>query len=156
GGCILQPNPKKVLSPWKTGGFAMKRTCLEDNVCAIARALDVVGDWWSLLIVRDALIGRRRFGEFQTSLGVAKNILTDRLRKLVADGVLECVPADGGYNEYRPTAKGEGLLIVLMALKQWGECSLGEKVSEGVLVDRKHKKPVRPLAIRAHDGRPLT
>lgn len=62
----------------------------------MARSVEAVGDWWSLLIVRDAFTGKKRFGEFQKSLAVAKNILTVRLRKLVAGGVLELVPASDG------------------------------------------------------------
>jgi len=72
----------------------MRRTGLSDVECSIARSVDSIGDWWSLLIVRDAVtFGKRRFGEFQKSLGLARNILTTRLRKLVSHGVLERVPA---------------------------------------------------------------
>jgi len=79
--------------------------------CAVARPLDVIGDSWSLLIVRDAFDGLRRFGEFQKSLGLAKNILSARLRSLVDHGVLEAVPASDGsaYQEYVLTEKGRGL-----------------------------------------------
>ena len=69
----------------------VKRTCLASDGCPVARSLDAIGDWWSLLIVRDALLGRRRFGEFQKSLGLAKNILTVRLRALVDRGILETI-----------------------------------------------------------------
>ena len=130
----------------------MRRTRFADDACPVARAVDVVGDWWSILIVRDALIGKRRFGEFQTSLGVAKNILTDRLRKLVAAGVLEQVPAADGssYREYALTERGRALLPVLVALGQWGTCDGGGfKV-----VDRKTGKPAR-LEFRTADGRCL-
>jgi len=71
----------------------VKRTSLEGAACPVARALDAIGDWWSLLIVRDAFDGVRRFGEFQKSLGVAKNILSDRLRTLVAHEILAAAPA---------------------------------------------------------------
>jgi len=76
--------------------------------CPVSGSVASVGDWWSLLIVRDAFTGQRRFGESQTSLGVAKNILTVRLRELVADGVLEPVPASDGsaYQEYALTGEG--------------------------------------------------
>ena len=86
--------------------------------CPIARALDAIGDWWSLLIIRDALLGRRRFGEFQKSLGLAKNILTVRLRALVDRGILAMAPASDGsaYQEYVLTPKGRGLFPVLVAL----------------------------------------
>ncbi|OYU74580.1 MAG: transcriptional regulator, partial [Alphaproteobacteria bacterium PA3] len=77
-----------------------------------------MGDWWSLLIVRDALDGVRRFGEFQRSLGVAKNILSARLRALQAQGVLEQVPASDGsaFLEYQLTPKGRDLFEVVVSL----------------------------------------
>jgi DNA-binding HxlR family transcriptional regulator len=134
---------------------AMKRMSFTNDPCPIARSLDVVGDWWSLLIVREAFTGKRRFGAFQTSLGVAKNILTDRLRKLVAAGVLKLVPASDGsaYREYTLTEKGRGLFLVLLALRQWGaDGSCAE--SEFALVDRKRGRPVR-LELRGEDGRKL-
>jgi DNA-binding HxlR family transcriptional regulator len=127
----------------------MKRTSFAKEECPIARSLDTVGDWWALLIIREAFIGKKRFGEFQSSLGVAKNILTVRLKKLVADGVLKLVPASDGsaYKEYVLTEKGRGLLLVLVALGQWG---CGE--SKFALVDRKKGKRVR-LELRTEDGR---
>src|SRR5271154_4427394 len=97
------------------GGDAtdMRRKNLDGAICPIARTLDVIGDWWSLLIVRDAFLGKRRFGEFQTSLGLAKNILSTRLRKLVSHGILEARPAsdDSAYQEYALTEKGRSLCI---------------------------------------------
>lgn len=130
----------------------MKRTSFAEDVCPVARAVDVVGDWWSLLIVRDALTGKRRFGEFERSLGVAKNILTNRLRKLVAAGVLETAVAAGGgnYKEYVLTEKGRALLPVLAALGRWDEC--GEAAFR--LVDRATGKRVQ-LELRSEDGRTL-
>ncbi len=136
----------------------MKRKSLQGDICPIARSLDVIGDWWSLLIVRDALIGTRRFSQFQKNLGVAKNILTVRLRTLVAEGILEVKPAADGsaYQDYVPTAKARGLFPVLVALRQWGEefvIQPGESFS--ALVDRKDGLPLRKLQIRAQDGRLL-
>jgi DNA-binding HxlR family transcriptional regulator len=136
----------------------MKRKCLENSPCPIARALDVIGDWWSLLIVRDAVLGKRRFSEFQKSLGLARNILCTRLRKLVAHGVLEAGPASDGsaFQEYRLTDKGRGLYLVLVALRQWGENYLFAKGEPDlVLVDRKTGRPVKPLELRSQDGRLL-
>ncbi|MGP3636962.1 winged helix-turn-helix transcriptional regulator, partial [Streptomyces sp. 24-1644] len=136
----------------------VKRTRFDDNECPVARSVDAIGDWWSLLIVRDAFDGSRRFGEFQRSLGVAKNILSARLRTLVAGGILDSVPAaDGGaHHEYVLTEKGRGLFPVIVALHQWGEERFfepGEPRSE--LTDRRHGRPLRPLEVRAHDGRLL-
>jgi len=136
----------------------MKRTSLEDASCPIARSLDTIGDWWSLLIVRDAIHGKKRFGEFQKSLGMAKNILATRLRKLVADGILELQPASDGsaYQEYVPTEKGRDLFVILMALRQWGERNLyapGEL--DTLYVDAERGKEIPALEVRAKDGRRL-
>lgn len=129
----------------------MKRTSFARDKCPVARSVEAVGDWWSLLIVRDAFVGVRRFGEFQKSLGVAKNILTVRLKKLVADGVMALVPASDGsaYQEYVLTDKGRGLFLVIAALGQWS-CS----GHEFRLVDREKGQAVR-LELRAEDGRTL-
>src|SRR5579862_5645290 len=104
------------MMPYPAGGpgrrrRTVKRTSFEGDACPIARSLDVIGDWWSLLIVRDALKGTTRFSDFQKTLGVSKNILTRRLRTLVEQGVLELTPATDGsaYQEYRLTEKGRGL-----------------------------------------------
>lgn len=131
------------------GGKAMKRKNMERGVCPVARSLDAVGDRWSMLVVRDAFAGKRRFGEFVESLGIAKNILTDRLKKLVAAGVLETVPAADGsaYRDYVLTEKGRGLFVVLVALGQWECGGSGFK-----LVDVKKGRPVR-LELRGEDGR---
>src|SRR5438270_1418953 len=101
----------------------VKRTSLEGAECPIARSLDAIGDWWSLLIIRDALLGRRRFGEFQKSLGLAKNILTVRLRTLVDKGILKTAPAsDGGaYQAYVPRPKACAAFPTLVALRRWTE-----------------------------------
>src|SRR5215813_2466577 len=100
----------------------MRRTNLSGADCPVARSLDVVGDWWSLLVVRDASLGLRRFGEFQRSLGLAKNILAARLRALVEGGIFTLEPAADGsaYQEYVLTDKGRALRPVLDALRVWG------------------------------------
>ena len=136
----------------------MKRTSFEAAECPVARSLDAIGDWWSLLIIRDAFLGKRRFGEFQKSLGAAKNILTTRLRALVDDGILTTVPASDGsaYQDYVLTPKGRGVFPVLVALRQWSEefSDKPETIST-LLVDRKTGRPVRKLELRAQDGRLL-
>ncbi|EMD23885.1 winged helix-turn-helix transcriptional regulator [Amycolatopsis azurea] len=134
----------------------VKRTTFDEAPCPVARSLDTIGDWWSLLIVRDAFDGVRRFGEFQRGLGVAKNILSARLRALVGHGVLDVVPASDGstYSEYVLTAKGRDLFPVIVALRQWGEAHFfaeGEPRSE--LVDRDGGLPLRALEVHASDGR---
>jgi DNA-binding HxlR family transcriptional regulator len=136
----------------------MKKTSLADDPCPIARALDIVGDWWSILIVRDAMTGTRRFNEFAANLGLARNILAGRLKKLVAGGVLEVVPASDGtaYSEYKLTAKGRGLFYVMVALRQWSQdwvAQAGETMP--MLLDARDRKPVASLELHAGDGRKL-
>jgi DNA-binding HxlR family transcriptional regulator len=135
-----------------------KRTSLDGNDCAIARSLGDVGDWWSLLIVRDALAGKRRFGEFQASLGLAKNILSARLQKLVERGILTTAPASDGtaYREYVLTPKGEKLFVVITALWQWGEefCFERGELSYD-MVDRKTHETLQPLQVKSRRGRVL-
>jgi DNA-binding HxlR family transcriptional regulator len=136
----------------------VKRKSLKGAECPVARSLDIIGDWWSLLIIRDAFDGMRRFREFHKSLGISKGILAVRLRDLVRRGILETVPASDGsaYQEYVLTEKGRGLFNVVVGLRQWGEEFLynhGEVHS--VMIDTRHGKPVAKLELRAHDGRLL-
>src|SRR6478672_4418658 len=137
----------------------VKRTSLEGDECPIARALDVIGDWWSLLIIRNAFFGVRRFGEFQKELGLAKNILTVRLRTLVAQGILATAPASDGsaYQEYVLTPKGRGIFPILVALRQWSE-EFDDRPEEigTVLVDREKGRPVRKLELYSQDRRLLS
>jgi DNA-binding HxlR family transcriptional regulator len=101
----------------------------EGQDCSVARTLEIVGERWTLLIVRDASLGLRRFEQFQESLGIARNVLTDRLNRLVDEGILERTR----YNErppryeYRLTAKGEELRLALAGLRQWGDKYLSER-----------------------------
>ena len=132
-----------------------ERKRMNDATCPVARAVDIVGDRWSLLIVRDAFDGITRFGDFQTSLGVAKNILSTRLKALVAEGVLEAQPATDGsaYQQYVLTAKGETLFPVVVALRQWGEDHLfarGERHSR--LVENATGQTVGRLAVTSKRG----
>ena len=101
----------------------MSRKRFEDMNCGVAQALEQVGDWWTLLIVRDAFFDKTRFSEFQASLGIAKNILSDRLRKLVDNGVLEKerLPEPGERYAYRLTKKGRDLWLVLTAMRLWSD-----------------------------------
>lgn len=123
--------------------------------CPVARCVDLIGDRWSLLIVRDAFDGVRRFGDFQRGLGVARNILSDRLRRLVEAGILESQDASDGtaYHEYVLTARGESLFPVVVALRQWGEQHLfkrGERHS--ILIDTRTGMRVPLMAPTAKDG----
>src|SRR5690348_7351256 len=95
----------------------------EDQVCSIAASLEVLGERWTLLVVRDALLGLRRFDDFQRSLGVARNVLTDRLKRLVDAGVLDRVRYQERPEryEYQLTAMGQTLAVPVVALMQWGD-----------------------------------
>jgi DNA-binding HxlR family transcriptional regulator len=101
----------------------MRRTSFEAMNCSVARTLEVVGEWWSLLIVRDAILGVRRFDDFQQRLGISRNILTQRLQRLVQQEILERVPYQDNppRHEYRLTPKGRDLWLVLAAMRQWGD-----------------------------------
>ncbi|WP_051466722.1 winged helix-turn-helix transcriptional regulator [Actinomadura oligospora] len=117
-----------------------------DPSCPVARTLDLVGDRWSLLIVRDAMDGARAFTDFQQRTGIARNILTDRLRRLVERGVLDRQAAPSGKRQlYTLTPAGRDLFTVVVALRQWGErhaFAPGEEHS--VLVDE-HDRPLAEL-----------
>ena len=134
----------------------VKRKSLGDAACPVARSLDSIGEWWSLLIVRDALMGKRRFGEFQKSLGLAKNILAARLRKLVARGILRLQPAAGGgaHREYVLTDKGRELGLALFALRLWGYRWLYGETDPAlrIAVDRATGEQIVGFALRTQDG----
>ena len=135
-----------------------KRKTLKDDACPVARGLDVVGDLWSLLIVRDAFDGVRRFSAFQKNLGVARNVLSDRLHKLVEHGILAVSPASDGtaYSEYVLTAKGQALFPLLVSLRQWSEQFLyREGEAHSTLVRQDTGQPVPPLRLVDETGRAL-
>lgn len=136
----------------------VKRVSLWDAGCPVARSLDVIGDWWSLLIIRDAFDGVRRFTEFQTGLGIAKGMLATRLRDLTERGIVKTAPASDGsaYKEYILTEKGRGLFLVIVALRQWGEDHLYRPDEpRSSLLEAETGAPVARLELRAQDGRPL-
>ena len=114
----------------------MRRSSFSDMNCSIAQALEVVGEWWTLLIIRDAFLGITRFEEFQERLGVARNVLTTRLDKLVDEGVLEkrCYDEGRGRYDYLLTRKGRALWPVLTTLRQWGDQHLIGKGREPMVM----------------------
>lgn len=125
--------------------------------CGIGAALEVVGERWSFLILRGAFNGLRHFEEFQTNLGIARNILSNRLGRLVEHGILrrDPDPADRRKVTYRLTDKGRDLLPVLLSLRQWGERWISGHPSNPVLVDRYTRKPIAPMIVQSADGREL-
>ena len=132
----------------------MLRNDYEGQNCSIARALEIVGERWTLLIVRDIGLGLRRFDQLQESLGIARNVLTDRLNRLVEEGILERVRYSERPEryEYRLTDKGRDLSIALTALRQWGDTYVSKKPP--LLLRRKSdKKPV--IAALVPKGTPV-
>ena len=124
--------------------------------CPLPPAVELIGEKWAFLILRGAFNGLKHFEEFQAGLDIARNILSDRLSKMVAGGILERSPdpADKRRVVYSLTAKGEGLLPVILALRQWGD-QWGYGKMQIVLADRRDNRPVRKICVQAHDGREL-
>lgn len=124
--------------------------------CPLPPAVELIGEKWAFLILRGAFNDLHHFEEFQAGLGIARNILSDRLSKLVGGGILERSPdpADKRRVIYSLTPKGEGLLPVVLALRQWGD-EWGYGKMDIVLADRRDGRPVRKICVQAHDGREL-
>lgn len=136
----------------------MRRTRFDDWDCSIARTVDMLGDWWTPLVVRQAFLGARRFDEFHTALGIPRNVLTERLRTLEDRGVLE----RRQYHdrpprfEYRLTDKGIGLYPVLVAMMGWGDRWLDWPDGPPVrLVDRETGEPIEPVLVDRRTGEEL-
>lgn len=125
-------------------------------LCPLPAAVELIGEKWAFLILRGALNGLMHFEEFQAGLGIARNILSDRLSKLVAGGILErrSDPEDGRRVIYSLTAKGEDLLPVVLSLRQWGD-KWGYGKLKVELADRRDLKPVRKICVLSNDGREL-
>lgn len=136
----------------------MRRTSFSDMSCSIARCLEQVGDGWTLLIIREAFFGTRRFGEFQSHLGIAPNVLTARLQGLVQHGILQAMAEseNGRVLDYRLTDKGRDLFPIVIALLQWGDRHAPAPEGPPVqVVDRENGRPIAALEVRADDGRVL-
>lgn len=133
----------------------LKRTVIQ---CSLPAALEAMGERWSFMILRGAFNGLSHFEQFHSTLGIARNILANRLARLVEHGILERRPVqdDRRKVEYRLTPKGEALLPTLIALRQWGERWEAGLPNNPVLVDARDGRPVADMAVRAADGRLLT
>jgi DNA-binding HxlR family transcriptional regulator len=137
----------------------MGRKRFDEMSCAIAQTLNQVGDWWTLLIVRDAMKGARRFSDFHDSTGIAKNILTDRLNKLVQNGIMmrEEVGVRGQRQEYVLTERGEALFPILMAMQQWGDKWIyGETELPLELFDVRTGEQLAPISVANESGEEVT
>jgi DNA-binding HxlR family transcriptional regulator len=131
----------------------MKRSSFAGMSCSVARTLDVVGEWWSLLVLRDAFSGVRRFEDFQRSLGIARNILADRLQTLVEYGVLERrrYQERPERHEYRLTDRGRDLYPVLIALMRWGDRWAADEMGPPIVLTHKAcEHDVMPVMVCPH------
>ena len=129
----------------------------EIAACGLPSALEVMGERWSFMILRAAFNKIRHFEEFLETLGIARNILSNRLSRLVDHGILkrEHCADDRRRIEYRLTDKGHDLLPAMLALRQWGEKWELGCVSDPVLCDERDGRPIAPIGIHAGDGRPI-
>jgi len=135
----------------------MQRKSFEKMACPIARSLERVGEWWSMLLMRDALHGMMRFDEFQKSLGIAPNMLTRRLSALVEAGLLERrrYSEHPPRDEYVPTARGRDFRPVLIALLAWGNRHFAPEGPSVQLIDSKTGTPVEPILVDRASGRSI-
>ena len=134
----------------------MKLKSFKHMNCSLAQTLEVIGERWTLLILRDAFFGIRRFDDFQRDLGIARNILSTRLTRLVKEGILEKRSLDSGHPEYVLTEKGLDLQPVLLAMTHWGDRHKPNPKGERVIfVDRATNEPIARMTAMSRDGRPL-
>lgn len=134
------------------------REPLRDLVeCSLPAALEAMGERWSFMILRAAFNGLHHFEEFQSELGIARNILANRLARLVEHEILtrEALPEDRRKIQYRLTDKGMALLPTMVALRQWGERWETGVPATPVLVDARDMRRIRPIEVLSHDGRVL-
>jgi DNA-binding HxlR family transcriptional regulator len=135
----------------------MQRKSFGNMPCPIARSLERVGEWWSILILRDALHGFTRFDQFQKSLGIAPNMLTRRLNALVEAELLERrrYSAHPPRDEYVLTARGHDFRPVIVALLAWGNKHFAPEGASVLLVDAHTGRPANPIMVDRTTGRPL-
>lgn len=136
----------------------MKRTNFGEMQCPVARSLERVGEWWSILIIRDALNGLKRFDEFQRSLDIAPNMLTRRLNALVESGLLERrrYSERPPRHEYVLTERGRDFRPVVLALLAWGNRHFAPEGRSVTLIDRETGAEAEPVLIDAVSGRPMS
>jgi DNA-binding HxlR family transcriptional regulator len=136
----------------------MKNKIYNDMECPISRCLEHVGEWWSILIIRDVFRGLRRFDEFQKSLGISTNMLTRRLKELVETGILEKQNYGQSQNrfEYVLTEKGLGLSSVLITMAEWGNKYDTNNNSKSSIINIKTKEIAEPILIDKKTGLEIT
>ncbi|MCU0271310.1 MAG: helix-turn-helix transcriptional regulator [Acidimicrobiales bacterium] len=135
----------------------MRRTSFAQWPCSVARTTDLLGDWWTPLVLRDACYGVRRFEDFQRRLGISRNILTERLNRLVDEGMLERVPYREHplRHEYRLTDKGRDFFPVLAAMMRWGDRWLAPDGPPVVLHHTTCDHDIDTEVVCGHCGEPL-
>jgi DNA-binding HxlR family transcriptional regulator len=136
----------------------MRRTRFDDWDCSIARTVDLLGDWWTPMVVRACFVGARRFEQFQESMGIPRNVLAERLKTLVDEGVLRKEPYQEHpvRYEYRLTEKGLALYPVIITMMQWGDEWLDWPDGPPVeLLHRDTGEPVEPVLVDARTGERL-
>jgi DNA-binding HxlR family transcriptional regulator len=136
----------------------VKQSRLANKECSMARAMEIVGDRWTILILREAYYGVKRFDEFEYYVGVAPNILSNRLKRLVEAGVMARVPLPehAGRYEYVLTEKGRDFFPAYLALKKWGDSWLAEPEGPQVVFrDRHAGRPIEYPELRTAGGKPL-
>lgn len=137
----------------------MKNAVFQSQVCSVARALEIIGEWWTLLIVREAFFGTKRFSDFEKNLGVAKNVLSNRLSKLVEAGIMLRSPVTGRGNpqDYTLTDKGRDLFPVVIALMQWGDRWInGPDRAPIRLLDRETGEEISQIQVCTAGGKALS
>lgn len=135
----------------------MKYKTFDHMNCSLAQTLNIIGERWTLLILRDAFFGSKRFGQFERSLGIAKNILSARLNMLIDEGIMERrESAEGAHPEYVLTEQGLDLQPVLLSMTHWGDRHRPHADGERLIfVERESGKPIRRMGVTSQDGRTL-
>jgi DNA-binding HxlR family transcriptional regulator len=136
----------------------MRRTRFDEWDCSIARTVDILGDWWTPMVLRSAFLGARRFEQFQDGLGIPRNVLTERLGRLVDEGIMEKRRYHDRpvRHEYRLTEKGVGLYPVIVTIMEWGNRWLDWDVAPPVdLVDRDTGEVLEPMLVDRRTGQEL-
>jgi DNA-binding HxlR family transcriptional regulator len=143
----------------RTFAPCVRRTRFDDWDCSIARSVDILGDWWTPMVIRSALLGARRFEQFTDALGIPRNVLTERLNRLVDEGIMRKVEYQDRpvRHEYRLTEKGVALYPVIVSILEWGNQWLdwdddGPPVH---LVDRATGEVVEPVLVDGRTGERL-
>ncbi|GAB5487044.1 MAG: helix-turn-helix domain-containing protein [Parasphingorhabdus sp.] len=130
---------------------------LSDDECSLPASLEVIGERWCFMILRAGLNGVGHFEDFLSEIGIARNILANRLTRMVDAGIMSRKPCEHDKRkvEYRLTEKGQDLLPTMIAMRQWGERWETGVASNPVLCDSRDRRPIKEISLRAHDDRVL-